>query len=317
MADVDRPTAEVEDQGVGFRSGYVAVVGRPNVGKSTLLNGLLQQTVSATSPKPQTTRTNQLAILNLPEAQIVFIDTPGIHEPHDRLGQLMDSAPDLHLGDADVILAMFDVSQPVSPDDLRVADRLNGARPEIPLVVALNKSDAVQPQEREERAALMLDLLPHAADSLIISALDPQDRDRLLQAVLKHLPPGPRYFPAEQVTDRYERDIAADLIRAAAMERLRDELPHSIAVRIDEFKEREDSQDFIKATIFVERESQKGIVVGKGGQMIRSIGIAARQQIESMAGRDVYLELRVKTLPAWRSDEKALARLGLGPNGER
>lgn len=228
----------------------------------------------------------------------------------------MDSAPDQPISDADVILVLFDLSSPVTPDDLRVADRVERRRGETPLIVVLNKADLVPPPELEERASRLRDLLPNPEGGLTISALDPLDRQELVDLLLEKLPAGPRYFPSEQVTDRFERDIAADLIRSAAMERLREEVPHSLAVRIDQFKEREDSADFIQATLFVERDSQKGIVIGKGGGMIREIGTAARSEIETMLGREVYLELRVKTWPSWRNDDEALRRLGLAPHGK-
>lgn len=293
------------------------MVGRPNVGKSTLLNTLLRQTISATSPKPQTTQTNQLAILTLSHAQLIFVDTPGIHTPQDRLGRAMDAAPDLHLRDADTTLVVFDLSQPLTPDDLRVASRVKSVGTEKPSILVLNKSDAVPDGELEERAARIRGLLSESGDALVMSALDSNDCKRLLELIIPTLPAGPRYYPIDQVTDRYEREIAADLIRAAAMARLHDEVPHSLAVRLDQFKEREDSPDYLKATLFVERDSQKGIVIGSGGEMVRSIGIAARIEIEAMTGREVYLELRVKTLPAWRNDRKALARLGLVPDGKK
>lgn len=307
--DSDIPSSE-------FKSGFVAVVGRPNVGKSTLLNGLLNQTVAATSPKPQTTRTSQLAILTLPQAQIIFVDTPGIHTPHDRLGEAMDSAPDQPIADADVILVLFDLSSPVTPDDLRVADRVESRGGQSPLIVALNKADAVPAAEVEQRAGRLRELLPDTDEAVVLSALDPLDRQALVKRLLAVLPPGPRYFPSEQLTDRFERDIAADLIRSAAMQRLRDEVPYSLAVRIDQFEERELSADFIQATLFVERDSQKGIVIGRGGSMIREIGTAARAEIEAMLGREVYLDLRVKTWPSWRNDGEALRRLGLAPHGK-
>jgi GTP-binding protein Era len=293
------------------RSGYVAVVGRPNVGKSTLLNGLLGQVVAAVSAKPQTTQSRQLGILTVPEAQVVFVDTPGIHRPIDRMGEVMDRVAGGALADADLGLVLFDASEPPNDDDRRVAEQIATLDEPPTLLVALNKVDLISPAELAARRPAFESLVP-AADLMVpLSANDPDSRGNLLLEIVARLPDGPRYFPEETITDRYERELAADLVRAAALECLRDEVPHSIAVRIDEFKERSQSQDYIAATVFVERGSQKGIVIGKGGRMIRTIGTRARELIEEMAGRAVYLDLRVKVMPNWRSDDDALHQLGL------
>jgi GTP-binding protein Era len=294
----------------GHRAGFVAVVGRPNVGKSTLLNALLGQPIAATSPKPQTTQLNQLAILTRPDVQVIFVDTPGIHEPHHLLGEWMDAAATAVIGDADVCLVLFDMGEGPTPNDLRTAQRLTAMGHHPPTVVALNKADLLTEPELGERQEAFRALIPFGDPILTVSALDGENLDRLLSALVELLPEGPRYFPEEQITDRYERDVAADLIRSAAMQLLREELPHSLAVRIDEFTERGETGAFIKATLFVERESQKGIVIGKGGAMIRDIGQLARQHIEAMSARSVYLELRVKVQSGWRSDPNALTRFG-------
>jgi GTP-binding protein Era len=293
-----------------FRSGFVAVVGRPNVGKSTLLNGLLGQPVLAVSAKPQTTHFRQLGILTLEGAQIVFVDTPGIHQPFDRLGQYMDDLSTGALGDADLGLVLFDASEPPSDDDRRVAERLRSVHAGPPIVVALNKVDLLSKEALADRRPTFEAMVPSADLVVPLSAIDPDSRENLLLEVIGRLPTGPMYYPDETITDRYERDLAADLIRAAALECLRDEVPHSIAVRVDEFKERDAGQDYIAATLFVERPSQKGIVIGKGGRMICQIGTLARQSIEQMSGRAIYLDLRVKVMPNWRSDEAALREFG-------
>lgn len=294
----------------GHRSGFVAVIGRPNVGKSTLLNVLLGQPITATSSKPQTTQLNQLAILTRKEYQVVFVDTPGIHAPHHLLGEWMDAAANSVIADADVCLVLFDMSEPPTDDDLRTAERLASITHRPPTLAALNKMDLLSEDDRPARTQTFQDLVPFADRVMAISALHAERLDELLEALVSMLPEGPRYFPEDQITDRYERDVAADLIRSSAMQQLREELPHSLAVRIDEFTERGESGAFIKATLFVERESQKGMVIGKGGEMIRQIGQLAREHIEAMSGRSVYLELRVKVHSGWRSDSKALRRFG-------
>lgn len=293
-----------------FRSGFVAVIGRPNVGKSTLLNGLLGQPVLAVSAKPQTTHFRQLGILTRDDAQVVFVDTPGIHQPIDRLGEYMDDLATGVLADADLGLVLFDASEPPSDDDHRVAERVDRIQNGPPILVALNKVDLISAETLADRRPAFEALIPGADLVLPLSAVDPNSRQDLLIEVIARLPAGPKYYPEETITDRYERDLAADLIRAAALECLRDEVPHSIAVRIDQFKERETGQDYIAATLFVERPSQKGIVIGKGGRMIRQIGTRARQSIEHMSERNIYLDLRVKVLPNWRSDEGALRQFG-------
>ena len=293
------------------RSGFVAVVGRPSVGKSTLLNAFLRQVVVPVSPRPQTTRRRQLAILSLADAQVVFVDTPGIHKPQHKLGEQMNKAALEALKDCDVILAIFDLSHAPSPDDARVAAQIQAFRGGKAVVAALNKLDLVPADEVGEHAAPFHELLPDA-ESIAVSATRGDGREALLQAVIDKLPLGPRLFPEDEITDAQERDIAADLIRAAALALLRHEVPHSMAVRVDEYKERGDSGAYIAATLFVERESQKGIVIGKNGAMLRELGTRARQQLEAMSGRKIYLDLRVKVLPGWRNDERALRRLGFG-----
>jgi GTP-binding protein Era len=290
------------------RSGFVAVMGRPNVGKSTLVNAFLGQAVAAVSARPQTTHRRQMGILTLPSAQVVFVDTPGIHHPIHQLGEHMNKAALEVLRDSDLALVIFDVSAAPTSDDERVAASLRELDRRVPTVIALNKVDLVPPDVFQERFAAFEAL---AGDDLLpVSATRGDNRQALLDRIVSLLPLGPRYFPEEEVTDVYEREIAADLIRAAAMQLLRNEVPYSIAVRIDDYKERDDRGAYISATLFVERESQKGIVIGKGGAMLREIGALARREIEAMSGRHVYLQTRVKTLAGWRDDPKMLKRLG-------
>ncbi len=300
---------ESSDTHEGHRSGFVALAGRPNIGKSTLINAFLGQNIAAVSPRPQTTRVRQLGILTIPNAQVIFVDTPGIHKPLHKLGEQMNADALEVLEDADLILAMFDMSQLPTEDDERVAERVQQLSSKPPVLVVLNKVDIVPPDEILERQSVFETLLPDT-EIHVISSTRGDGRDVLLDRILELLPFGPQYYAEDMITDAYERDIAADLVRAAALNLLRDEVPHCIAVRIDEYKERNEHGAYIEATIFVERNSQKGIVIGKGGAMLRDIGTLARKEIEVMSGRRVYLKLRVKVLPRWRNDMNALRRLG-------
>jgi GTP-binding protein Era len=300
---------ESSDTQDGHRSGFVALAGRPNIGKSTLINAFLGQNIAAVSPRPQTTRFRQLGILTLPNAQVVFVDTPGIHKPLHKLGEQMNTDALEVLEDADLVLVMFDVSQPPTEDDERVSERIQQLSSKPPMLVVLNKVDLVPLDEILERQSPFENLLPDT-EIHIISSTRGDGRDGLLDRILELLPFGPQYYAEDIITDAFERDIAADLLRAAALNLLRDEVPHCIAVRIDEYKERNEHGAYIEATIFVERNSQKGIVIGKGGAMLREIGTLARKEIEAMSGRKVYLKLRVKVLPKWRNDMNALKRLG-------
>lgn len=291
------------------KSGFIAVMGKPNVGKSTLLNRLLGQTIAAVSPKPQTTRLQQLGILTLPEAQLIFIDTPGLHNPQHKLGELMNKDALLALEDADLVLLVLDGSRTPGAEDHIFGEVFGELESKPTVLLALNKLDLIPSADLEGRTEQYQGLMPEA--SLVpISATSGENLDQLEQKLIELLPEGPLLYPEDQVTDLYEREIAADLIRAAAMNSLDKELPHVIAVRIDEYKEREGGNAYIEATLFVERDSQKGIVIGEGGKMIKRIGSAARAEIEAMSGRKVYLSLRVKVRKNWRNDMNALRLFG-------
>jgi GTPase len=294
-----------------FRAGFATIVGRPNVGKSTLVNAFLNQKIAAVSPRPQTTRRRQLGILTLENAQIVFMDTPGLHKPHHKLGNYMNDEAEETLSDADVIVFMVDASAPPDDEDRLVAEKLAALRPSPAQILAINKIDLVPPDALPAREQLYRALAPQAAPQSL-SAASGRNTHKLLDAIVAHLPIGQPFYDAEQITDLYERDIAADLIREAALIHLREEIPHALAVRIDEFSERTPEQAYIAATLFVERDSQKGIVIGQGGEMLKKIGTTARKEIEKMSGKKMFLELRVKVAKNWRNDEDSLRQFGFG-----
>jgi GTPase len=296
----------------GFHSGFVAVVGRPNVGKSTLLNLLLKQKIAAVSPRAQTTRRKQLGILTGEKNQIIFMDTPGIHNPVHKLGEFMNQVALDALRDADVILWLVDASVKPTSEDRQVAERLVQVKAGQTVLVGLNKIDLVAIDQRAARLDAYQDLAPEA-EIFMLSAVKGDGCTELLQALQARLPEGPPLYDEDQVTDLYEREIAMDLIREAVLRHLKDEVPHATAVRMDEYKDREENVAYIAATLMVERETHKGIVIGKGGEMLKKIGITARQEIEEMSGRKVFLELHVKVLENWRNNPILLKQLGYRP----
>lgn len=296
-----------------YKTGFIAVMGRPNVGKSTLINALLKQKIAAVSPRPQTTRKRQMGILTFSQEetsiQAVFVDTPGVHQPHHKLGELMNKEAAQTLEESDLILFVADASQAPQPEDLLLIDLIKSLKRSATTILALNKIDLVSQQKLEDNTQAFLDYLPLALP-VAISATASSNLDQLLQIIIQHLPEGEPFFPEEQLTDLYERDLAADMIREAALNLLRDEVPHGIAIRIDQYTEREDHGAYIEATLFVERESHKPIVIGQNGSMLKKIGTAARQEIEAMSGRKVFLKIQVKLRKNWRDDDSVLKRFG-------
>ncbi len=321
--DVGNLLFELESLPEDHRSGYIAVIGRPNVGKSTLLNRVLGQKIAITSPKPQTTRDQLLGILTTDDAQFIFLDTPGIHRPKHKLGKHMVNVAERTItSDADLVLWVVDVNVSPTDEESLITARLvdlhrKGKLP--PIVLVLNKIDAWEKSdealaERRKEYLSLLDWLPEddrdAVPAFAISALTGHGVDELLAGLRALLPLGPRYFPRDQVTDVQTRFVVAELIREQVLNLLKQEVPHSIAVSVTDFKEREDGVIYIAATIYVERQSQKGIVLGHKGAMIKQIGKQARTQIEEMLGAKIYLELWVKVWEKWRKKENLLRRLG-------
>lgn len=303
MADLDSIFSD--DWGEDHRSGIVAVVGQPNVGKSTLINAILGQKIAIVTSKPQTTRQRQLGIYTSADAQILFVDTPGIHKPQTRLGEYMLGVARNALRDADAILWLLDASRPPNEADRRIADLLRQLAPNKPIVLALNKSDLLDDDANLSEHFALCDY----QCALQTSATKGQGIDELLEALLPLLPLGPRYYPAEQASDANLRFLAAELIREKVIEHTSDEIPYTVAVEITRFREGAQRTQ-IEATIFVERDSQKGIIIGKRGAMIKRLGSAARSDLQSLLEAPVRLDLRVKLLRNWRSNETFMRRLG-------
>ncbi len=319
-------TTEVEyDQfPEALRSGFVAVIGRPNVGKSTLLNQVLGQKIAITSDKPQTTRDQILGIRTDADAQFIFLDTPGIHQPRNKLGKhMVNVAEQAIASDSDVILWLVDVGSPPTEEDRYIAGRLRElleAAGELPfLLLGANKVDSLGTVNAGERIGEFLSLLTwlrsasggqESVPVQTLSAASGEGVEELVALLAELLPPGPLYYPSEQVTDMSMRFIAAEIVREKALQLLRQEIPHSIAVSVTEWNERGPEMTHVAATIYVERHSQKGIVLGGKGSMTKKIGQAARPEIEEMVGTRVYLELWVKVLQRWRRKENLLRRLG-------
>ena len=297
-----------------YKSGFVSLVGKPNVGKSTLLNFLLGQPIAGVSTRPQTTRKRQMGILTDAQSQIIFVDSPGMHQPKDKLSQFINNEADYAIRDADVILWLVDASEKPDANDADMARRLREVQDHIPVVLLLNKVDMAKGAEARQNKATFVSLLPGVA-AMEISALTGKGVAAVLDKVRELLPEGPEYYPADQITEVFERDIAGEMIRAACMELLSEEVPYGIAVRVDEYTERENGLIYIKATLFVEREAHKAIVIGKGGDMIKRIGTLARAEIEKMNASKVYLELSVKVRKDWKNDGSFLKEMGLAASG--
>lgn len=290
-----------------FKSGFVAIVGRPNVGKSTLLNRVVGQKVAIMSDKAQTTRNKIQGIYTTDEAQIVFIDTPGIHKPKSELGDFMVQSALSTLNEVDAVLMMVNATQKRGAGDNFIIDRLKNVKQPVYLVI--NKIDQVKPDDLLTIISQYKDALPWQ-EVVPISALEGNNVVEMLEKIIDTLPKGPQYYPDDQVTDHPERFVVSELIREKILQLTRQEIPHSVAVNVEKMSRQDEKKVHIQATIIVERPTQKGILIGKGGSMLKKIGTLARQDIERLLGDKVFLELWVKVVPGWKDKKSALQAYG-------
>jgi GTP-binding protein Era len=293
-------------QSSAFKSGFVAIIGRPNVGKSTLMNTLLGEKISIISDKPQTTRNRIRGILTRPDAQLVFIDTPGIHKPLHRMNEVMVHAAVKTFSEVDVILFLVEATEKPGAGDKFILDSL--AKVSTPVLLLINKVDLVR---KEALLPLMQEYstLRDFAEIIPVSALK-DDLGGLIEAIVGRLPAGPKYFPEDQLTDQPERFVVSEIIREKIFELTKEEIPYSTAVMIEDMKEEPDLTR-VNAVVYVERDSQKGIIIGKGGAMLKQIGTRAREDAEKLLGVKVFLQLWVKVKKGWREDDRMLRHIGI------
>ena len=292
----------------GFKSGFVTVIGRPNVGKSTLVNALIGEKVAIISSKPQTTRNRISAVYTDEEKQIVFIDTPGIHKPKNKLGEYMVHAARTTLGEVDVVLFMVDHSETVGPGDRYIMDILKTVK--TPVLLVVNKLDLIRPDVYKKIFEAYAGM--GVFDEVIgISAVNGMNLAQLVGAIGRRLPEGPRYFPEDMVTDQPERFIISEIIREKLLNTLYDEVPHGIAVGIQSIEKRQGEEMVdVHAVIYCEKKSHKGIIIGKNGKVLKGVGVQARREIEHLLGSKVFLEIWVKVKESWRDRENLLDKFG-------
>ncbi len=293
-----------------FKSGFVAVVGRPNVGKSTLINGIIGEKISIISDKPQTTRNRIMCVYTDDKQQIVFLDTPGIHKPKHKLGEMMVKAADSALKEVNVVLFVVDASQPPGAGDEYIMAKLSQL--DVKVILIINKIDKL---DSKEELLAIIDTYSRKfnfAAIMPMSALQEDDFSDLILELDKYLLFGPKYFPDDMITDQPERLIAAEMIREKVLHLTKDEVPHCIAVDIEQMQKRQNQDIYMRATIYVERQSQKGIIIGNKGNMLKNIGQSAREDIENLLGNKVYLELWVKVKDNWRNKSSILQEFGFG-----
>lgn len=291
----------------GFKSGFVAIVGRPNVGKSTLMNQVIGQKIAIMSDKPQTTRNKIHGVYTTEDVQIVFLDTPGIHKPNSKLGNYMMKAAESALQEVEAVLFLTDVTEPIGGGDRYIMEQLKKVK--TPVFLVLNKIDKIHPEAILpviEKYRKLLDF----AEIVPVSALQGNNVNALLEQLSRYLPEGPMYYPADQVTDHPEQFVCAELIREKILQMTREEVPHSIAVEIESMGVGANGVVNIGAVIYVERDSQKGIIIGKSGSFLKEIGKLARQDMEKLLGSKIFLELWVKVNKDWRNRESVLKSLG-------
>ncbi len=295
-----------------FKSGFITIIGRPNAGKSTFINQILKQKIAIISDKPQTTRNKIQGIYNANDAQMVFIDTPGVHKPQHKLGEIMNEVALHALHEVDVILFMISGNESLSTGNRYIMDHLKNLK--TPVFLIINKIDLMS----KESILKTMDLYQNEmnfAEIVPISALNNNNVDHLIKVIKSYLQAGPRYYPDDVVTDHPEQFIISELIREKVLQKTREEIPHSVAVVIDDIKKREDSEVIdVMATIVIERQSQKRIIIGKGGSMLKEVGSLARLDIQNLLGSKVYLELWVKVIENWRNRSHLLNEMGYKEN---
>lgn len=290
----------------GFRSGFVALVGRPNAGKSTLMNACMGTKMAITSPVAQTTRRRMRGVVRREGVQIVFVDTPGLHKPHDSLGSELNKSALAELGDVDVLCFLIDASQPIGRGDAWVAERV--AKSPAKRILVLTKADLASPERVLEQISAARELCEFD-DVIVLSAIERFNVDSFIDLVASYLPEGPKWFPDTMSTDASDDTIVAEFVREKLLMRTREEVPHSVGVICDSM-ERRRGVLHVHAVIYVEREGQKGIIIGKKGEMLKHVGIDARRDLERIFGCKVFLELEVRVKPNWREDAREIRRLG-------
>ena len=290
-----------------FKSGFVAIVGRPNVGKSTFMNYVLGHKIAIMSDKAQTTRNKIQGVYTKEDAQIVFLDTPGIHKPKHELGEFMVKSAYSALKEVDAVLFMVNVSEKRGPGDDFIIEKLKGIK--TPIFLVLNKIDLVTPEVLLERVESYKDALDFAG-VFPISVLQGNNVNELMEGLINALPEGPQYYPADQITDHPEYFVVSELIREKILQLTQEEIPHSVAVTVDKMQKDEFDKVHVYANIIVERKSQKGIIIGKGGRLLKEIGTRARRDIQQLLGNKVYLELWVKVEKDWRKRKSNLQEYG-------
>lgn len=303
----DFAAASIPQAPSGYRSGFIGIIGRPNVGKSTLMNSLVGQKIAITSPVAQTTRNRLRGILTTPDAQLIFVDTPGIHKPHHQLGEVLVKNAQIAIESVDVVLFVVDGSVDAGGGDRYIVELL--AKTQTPVILGLNKIDRSPTDSQYIDSTYNNLAAPYQWQTVKFSALTGEGLETLQQAIGDRLEPGPYYYPPDLVTDLPERFIMGELIREQILLLTREEVPHSVAIAIDKVEEAP-TITRVFATINVERDSQKGILIGKGGTMLKAVGSAAREQIQKLIAGKVYLELFVKVQPKWRQSRLRLSELG-------
>lgn len=297
----------------GFKSGFVALVGRPNAGKSTLLNACYGKKVAITSPVAQTTRRRLRAVVNREDCQLVIVDTPGLHKPKDGLGSELNKSALTELGDVDVIAFVIDASAPIGRGDAWVAERVAAVK--APKVLVLTKADLTTPEQMQKQLEAAHELVKFD-DEIIVSSTEGFNVEGFVDVVAGFLPEGPRWFPENMGTDETDEMMVAEFVREKVLRHTREEIPHSVGVICDEFEQPKRDLLRLHATVYVEREGQKGILVGKGGEMIKRIGVEARKDLETMFGKRIFLGLDVRVKKGWRDDAREIQRFGYAAEDE-